>query len=1259
VLKCGPSAHQGVYFSLKEKLENLVRPAGRLASLAQEAAQYGIEARVDAQAAMRVCDSLPSDIPTSEMVGRVSALAIDQFHRVSDNVTNLQKMQRSAEIALSLKGVSKEDLQAIFTLNGGVSGTRLWQLPVRDLHDESKRIVDWVERDAYLMDVVRPIMRVIDYDDVSWDELLAIDCTVRHLNEMSSEEIAWFAWTNKENETTISAACNEWGQLESERRSWARRFARCRRFPRAQELSEVASLLRKGGIARAIGALAGHKKRVNALMSDLGIPDGSTVEADELDKLSSFLSKLEVFENNREYAELFGDLWQGLGSPLDLIRSAVGARLTLRNKLAEMDAGLSLFEKIDLFSEQKLLHVGKLSVGAFEASQRDRNRFGNEKILAAVNNAKKEIEAARAILRVNLPNIEGESLTLKQLVEHAKREIAQRGAVGTLEALLSLGEQSYMLDDNEWVSSLKLAADWLIASNEHLRNPKLQKAFLSIRSEADLQKIFDLAANYVQGCEQIDACILEIANDCDIRGLDHYDPKTLCGVIADVLTRPDELRRHLSLKSQRHEVSKFDLDGLLDSLEELKVDPENYPAMLDAVAAWRRADRDRRVHGVLGRASGAGLEARRSEFITQDRKKISLDRKSVANLLIVRRPPNGSSVGPKKQWTEMALLQNEFGKEKRFVPVRDLVIRAGRAIQALKPCFLMSPLSLAKYVPAKTIEFDLLIVDEASQMRPEDVLGALLRTKQLVVVGDVKQLPPTDFFQRSDQSVIEDEEHEDVDDESVLEACQKTFKQVRMLRWHYRSRCESLIAFSNREFYKNGLITFPSATPNSFSIDLVRVNGDYKAGCNLQEAQRLAEEAIALMRHYADFEREVIPTLGLVAVNSKQRDVIFEELRQLEAGDERVERYREKVASKGEPVVIKNLENVQGDERDYILISLTYGPEAGQTVVAQRFGPISSKQGHRRLNVLFSRARLRIGLFTSFGSEDVHPSDTSSEGVKVLKRYLEYAEHRGRAEHESIGKDVESDFEQEVAARLRGRGYRVESQIGVSGYRIDLGVRDPDNPTLFLTGIECDGARYHSSKSARERDRLREEILKGLGWRILRVWSTDWFDNPNSETDKLCKKIESLKRDKPERESGRYRFLSAEFSPPSSGSNGQSVKTSSDVGSVDDAIDASSDMPAETDAKSSMTEGAKRPRDVADLLRQFRDQVISREIKEWEPQRSILRDGMIETLIAQRMIDPADWFSKIPTFQRMGTSPIEKDRYLGRICEMLDEYIPS
>jgi very-short-patch-repair endonuclease len=566
-----------------------------------------------------------------------------------------------------------------------------------------------------------------------------------------------------------------------------------------------------------------------------------------------------------------------------------------------------------------------------------------------------------------------------------------------------------------------------------------------------------------------------------------------------------------------------------------------------------------------------------------------------------------------------------------------------------------------RFIRCQTIRDDvrnrLGLTGTGRSMNDEIALGAMLRSKQIVVVGDQKQLPPTDFFARSaDTGPGDDEDFEELDDESILEACQKTFGQRRPLRWHYRSRCESLIRFSNEQFYRRELITFPASKPGSFSIDLIQVHGVFQARCNPTEASRIAEEAISFMRHYAGFDEDKVPSLGIVAINIQQRDLIQEELNRLLADDVLVDQYLEKVSNKGEEFFVKNLENVQGDERDFIFISMTYGREPGGSAMKQRFGPINRKQGHRRLNVLFSRARMRIGLFTSFGSTDVVPTADSSEGVHILRKYLEYAETRGRVSvMPGGGAESDSDFEVEVADRLRAKGYVVDYQVGVSGYRIDLGVRHPEHPERYLAGVECDGATYHSSKSARDRDRLREEVLTDKGWDIVRVWSTDWFDNPTLQTVRLVEKLELLGK-KPPADLNEYAF-SIELQHANQGAHEDAVESNE---LAPDPVNPGAAPVNEVEAGAmgapvppGSEAGPFSDQDCFEALGQFRGHVIAAEMTDWEPHRSILRDAMIETFVRQRFTDPDEWFEKVPGYLRQGTNPIEKGRYLDRICEIV------
>lgn len=468
----------------------------------------------------------------------------------------------------------------------------------------------------------------------------------------------------------------------------------------------------------------------------------------------------------------------------------------------------------------------------------------------------------------------------------------------------------------------------------------LRAALLGPGAQDARRRVSQAALEATVSLRRFFAVANRIERERGVTGFDVSSPAALSAQLGDLLRREDELRAFLGLRDRRRELDAIGVGPLLARAEALGVRPKALTHVFDGVVARRRAEAARRRKPILAKMTGNLIQAHREEFVERDRQKIETDRTRVRQALVGVQPPRGSKVGPRKTWTEMELLHAEFGKQQRFTNVRALASRAGGAMRAMKPCFMMSPLSLAKFMPARSMRFDLLVIDEASQMRPEDALGGLLRADQLVVVGDQQQLPPTDFFSRAgaETPATDDDEDafEDLEDESILEACQKAFRQTRMLRWHYRSRCESLIAFSNKEFYRGELITFPMARPGSFSVDLVRVQGYYVARRNTAEAQVVAEEAIEFMRRHAGDDADKIPSLGIVAVNSDQRDLVFEEVRRLQGDDPLVESYREKVAAKGEPFFVKNLENVQGDERDYIFVSLTYGPKPGQTAMRER-----------------------------------------------------------------------------------------------------------------------------------------------------------------------------------------------------------------------------------------------------------------------------------------------------------------------------------
>ncbi|WP_400192664.1 DUF3320 domain-containing protein [Hymenobacter sp. B81] len=459
---------------------------------------------------------------------------------------------------------------------------------------------------------------------------------------------------------------------------------------------------------------------------------------------------------------------------------------------------------------------------------------------------------------------------------------------------------------------------------------------------------------------------------------------------------------------------------------------------------------------------------------------------------------------------QMLLLRNEFGKKTRHLPLRRLMEQAGRAVQAIKPVFMMSPLSVASFLLPGAVEFDLVVFDEASQVKPVDALGAIARGRQLVVVGDSKQLPPTSFFDSLTGGGEEaDEENVTADMQSILELCKARQMPERMLRWHYRSLHQSLIAASNHLFYDDKLVIFPSPGGQG-QLGLVYhhlPDTHYERGTtrtNPLEAQAVAEAILRHARHTPQL------TLGAVAFSTAQRQAIEDALERLRRQHPETEGFFNRHPH--EPFFVKNLENVQGDERDVILISVGYG-RTQDGYLTMSFGPLNGEGGERRLNVLITRAKQRCEVFTNLTADDLDLNRTPSKGVAALKTFLNFAQHGRLNQNEETGREMESPFEEAVHRALTARGYVVRPQIGSQGFYIDLAVVDPEQPGRYVLGIECDGAMYHSARSARDRDRLRQQVLENVGWRLHRIWSTDWLRDPAAETERAVQAIEAARRE--------------------------------------------------------------------------------------------------------------------------------------------------
>ncbi len=462
---------------------------------------------------------------------------------------------------------------------------------------------------------------------------------------------------------------------------------------------------------------------------------------------------------------------------------------------------------------------------------------------------------------------------------------------------------------------------------------------------------------------------------------------------------------------------------------------------------------------------------------------------------------------------ELGILKRELSKQRKIMPLRRLFKEIPTLLTTLKPCLMMSPLSVSLYLQADGYKFDLIIFDEASQICTEDAIGAIIRGKQVIVVGDRFQLPPTSFFNTTYSDTVFDVDDEDYDEnfnvfDSILDEVANAIPE-RTLKWHYRSRYENLISFSNDKIYKRELITFPSNIENlsNTGVEYIYVkDGIYNRGSrknNINEAKRVAE---LVFEHFDQYPNR---SLGVVTFSEAQQQSIENAIRQKRLSNMSYESFFSE--DKEEDFFVKNLENVQGDERDTIILSIGYGKDANG-VMYMNFGPLSRNGGYRRLNVAITRAKYNVKLVGSIEPYDINLEKTNSEGVRMLRQYIEFAINGTKYLENELALtneiQVDSSFEEAVYDFLILNGYSIKTQVGCSGYRIDMAVMHPTMDGVYVLGIVCDGLSYHSARTARERDRLRQAVLEDMGWKIYRIWSTDWVKDAKTEGEKLLNAVQ-------------------------------------------------------------------------------------------------------------------------------------------------------
>lgn len=507
-------------------------------------------------------------------------------------------------------------------------------------------------------------------------------------------------------------------------------------------------------------------------------------------------------------------------------------------------------------------------------------------------------------------------------------------------------------------------------------------------------------------------------------------------------------------------------------------------------------------------------DERIKKFIELDDLQLLIAQMRIREKLIENLPSTNHML---KATDEVAILNKELGKKRNIMPLRKLFRMIPNLLMKLKPCLMMSPLSVSYFLETEAYHFDLVIFDEASQIFPEDAIGAIFRGSQVIIAGDSKQLPPTNFFSSTtnnfdgDYDIKDEDDFSEVVSDSILEETASVLPN-RTLLWHYRSKHESLIAFSNREIYKNNLITFPNSVNNvpDMGVEYIYVeDGVYDGGSNGKKNNiKEAEECVRLIMEH--IIKHPDRSLGVIAFSKSQQETI----------ENAVIDYREKNPSyewffdesREEPFFVKNLENVQGDERDTIIFSICYGKDKKGTM-HMNFGPVGKNGGERRLNVAITRAKCNIKLVGSILPSDIDINRAKTEGARLLRAYIEYAT-KGTTVLRPLDRvesfEYEDDFCSVIAKFLEDHGYNIERQVGCSDYKIDIAVKNPKVEGEFIAGIECDGLAYVRAKTARDRDHLRRSVLQKMGWNLYRIWSTEWSRNSKAEGQALLDFLNSV-----------------------------------------------------------------------------------------------------------------------------------------------------
>lgn len=869
------------------------------------------------------------------------------------------------------------------------------------------------------------------------------------------------------------------------------------------------------------------KKQIQALSKTVlkKLTDDAVIEL--LTTLKNYHDKLSRMEANApELERLLGGYYKGVDSDWDYIINAVGVCSQIKNlPIGEIPSRL-----LDIISVEHTEEAAKLEVLLSE-------------LTTALVSAKNEIAYLEAEIDINLADfdVEGTLKTIDMYLGKLNEVSAQTEMV-----------KPYLVNTNESMDAIYQAIEYLNSYSE-------TKRLINILAETYKRDFEDLFAEEQTDWDDIVFLLSKV------KGLKTSEYFNLLQGLVNIA---DE-RKH-SLKEKANQIrnahnggvaafdwlkQQFSENSALQSLTvatlaEKMIGCMNNLSNLDKWIDYQEAkekcfetgledfivkfesgylgENIEKVflkgfyHMWLGAVCDKSASVRRFRRNTQDekiKKFIELDdlqlliaQMRIREKLIENLP---SSHRMLKATDEVAILNKELNKKRNIMPLRKLFRMIPNLLMKLKPCLMMSPLSVSYFLETEAYHFDLVIFDEASQIFPEDAIGAIFRGSQVIIAGDSKQLPPTNFFASTtnnfdgDYDISDEEDFSEAISDSILEESASVLPN-RTLLWHYRSKHENLIAFSNREIYKNNLITFPNSINSvpDMGVEYIYVeDGVYDRGGKKNNI-REAEECVRLV--FEHIEKHPDRSLGIIAFSESQQTAI----------ENAIIDYRERNPfyewffddSREEPFFIKNLENVQGDERDTIIFSICYGKDKNGAMY-MNFGPVGHNGGERRLNVAITRAKCNIKLVGSILPSDIDINRAKSEGARMLRSYIEYA-RKGVSALRPVERaetfDSEDDFCEVIENFLGKHGYLIERQVGCSDYKIDIAVKNPNAEGEFIAGIECDGLSYINAKTARDRDHLRKSVLQNMGWNLYRVWSTEWSRNPKAEGQALLDFLHSV-----------------------------------------------------------------------------------------------------------------------------------------------------